>query len=251
RGEMVVGGAAAGATGGGRRGAMVVGRAAAGATGGGKKKKKDKSAGGGASSSLTREEREDMLDALIEKEVQKRMNKFKGKRPTKFELSVEDAGLRLKIAKEDQTSLSTLPRFELDIDCDILEYINLLKDRMFHHRTRGSYYFGGGVVATPPMGDDETFNMIEFMETTQQGSKRSVMQCIFCDNDLYYQLFRATPEKDEDRYTTGNFYRLGGVKREFPEKLFGKLNDVYGAPESYHNSFQSLLYASLKGFQQY
>uniref|UniRef100_M8BL60 Uncharacterized protein n=2 Tax=Aegilops tauschii TaxID=37682 RepID=M8BL60_AEGTA len=233
---MVVGGAAAGATGGGRRGAMVVGRAAAGATGGGKKKKKDKSAGGGASSSLTREEREDMLDALIEKEVQKRMNKFKGKRPTKFELSVEDAGLRLKIAKEDQTSLSTLPRFELDIDCDILEYINLLKDRMFHHRTRGSYYFGGGVVATPPMGDDETFNMIEFMETTQQGSKRSVMQCIFCDNDLYYQLFRATPEKDEDRYTTGNFYRLGGVKREFPEKLFGKLNDVYGAPESYHNS---------------
>lgn len=110
---------------------MVVGRAAGGATGGGKKK--DKFAGGGASSSLTREEREDMLDALIEKEVQKRMNKFKGKRRDKFELSVEDAGLRLKIAKEEQTSLSTLPRFELDIDCDILEYINLLKDRMFHH----------------------------------------------------------------------------------------------------------------------
>ncbi|XBI95563.1 hypothetical protein VPH35_031999 [Triticum aestivum] len=120
------------------------------------------------------------------------MNKIKGKRLSKFELSVEDAGQRLKIAKEDQTSLATLPKFELDIDCDILDYINLLKDRMFHHRTRGSYYFGGGVVATPPMGGDETFNMIEFMETTQRGSKRSVMQCIFSDNDLYYQLFRAT-----------------------------------------------------------
>uniref|UniRef100_A0A8R7PL01 Uncharacterized protein n=1 Tax=Triticum urartu TaxID=4572 RepID=A0A8R7PL01_TRIUA len=222
---------------------MVVGRAAGGATGGGKKK--DKFAGGGASSSLTREEREDMLDALIEKEVQKRMNKFKGKRRDKFELSVEDAGLRLKIAKEEQTSLSTLPRFELDIDCDILEYINLLKDRMFHHRTRGSYYFGGGVVATPPMGDDETFNMIEFMETTQRGSKRSVMQCIFCDNDLYYQLFRATPEKDEDRYTKGNFYRLGGAKRVFPESLFGELKDLEGAPESYHDVEQIAVYANV------
>ncbi|KAM3370826.1 hypothetical protein ACQJBY_018267 [Aegilops geniculata] len=112
------------------------------------------------------------------------------------------ASMRGKHYKVKRSSISSLPKYRLDKDCDASAFKAFQESRYHDFWKVRSLEVVRGSVATPP-DTEELYHMVEIME-----GKVSLLQLLFQLYNAYYIGFRPTPP---DPNAKGGFYTFSKV----------------------------------------